>query len=91
MIKHLQAFAIFFLGISILLSSIIISTSLSNNSTENIQVENEQEQEKESQNRYEFIMIASDYFVMFDTYTGEYWMKVGSSEWEKKQSPIDLP
>ena len=33
---------------------------------------------------------ASDYFIIFDIQKEEYWMKVGSSDWEKQQSFSNL-
>lgn len=83
MSKNLQAFSIVFLGICIVLGSWIISQSLTTNNVENEETQNEQ-------NKYDFVTIASDYFIIFDKQKGEYWMKIGDSDWEKQQSFSDL-
>ena len=85
MTKYLKAFSTFFLGLCILLSSIIISKSIEYQSINNIPYE--YQQTKTLQSRYELITLSSDYFIMLDTYTGEYWMQVGNNEWEKHSSP----
>ncbi|MEX3745439.1 hypothetical protein AB1300_09845 [Lysinibacillus xylanilyticus] len=79
MSKNLQPFSIVFMGICIILSSWLISQSLITNHVAIEKTDNEQ-------NRYDFITIASDYFIIFDKQKGEYWMKIGSSDWEKQQS-----
>ena len=38
------------------------------------------------QDRYEFVTIVSDYFIIFDKQTGQYWQKVGANDWEKQES-----
>ena len=83
MSKYLQPFSIVFLGICIVLGSWLISQSLITNHVDIEQTENEQI-------RYDFITIADDYFVIFDKQKGEYWMKLGSSDWEKQQSFSNL-
>ncbi|MFJ5788875.1 hypothetical protein ACIP9G_02210 [Lysinibacillus sp. NPDC093197] len=83
MSKNLQAFSIVFLGICIVLGSWLISKSLITNHVVIDESNNEQ-------NRYDFITIASDYFVIFDKQKGEYWMKIGSSDWEKQLSFSNL-
>lgn len=71
--KNLGAFSIIFLGICIVTSSLIISQSLKTT------------QHEQQQDKYEFITIASDYFIIFDKQTGEYWRNIGGSGWEKKE------
>lgn len=85
MSKNLQFLSVIFLGICLLLSSWFISQSLE---TKKVDVETPSKQASGQgiQNRYEFITIASDYFIIFDKETGDYWDKVGSSEWKKKES-----
>ncbi len=84
MTKNLQAFAIIFLGICILLSSIVLSKAIDNNQVETMQVQSEQQ---DSQGRYEFITLASDYYVVFDTHTGDFWKKIDGQEWTKQEAP----
>ena len=79
--KNLQAFAIIFLGICILLGSIVLSKAIDNNQVETIQIQSEQQ---DSQDRYEFITLASDYYVVFDTHTGDFWKKIDGQEWIKQ-------
>jgi len=83
MSKNLQSFSIVFLGICIVLGSWLISQSLITNHVDIEETENEQI-------RYDFITIADDYFVIFDKQKGEYWMKLGSSDWEKQKSFSNL-
>ncbi|MDM5247158.1 MULTISPECIES: hypothetical protein [unclassified Lysinibacillus] len=83
MSKNLQPFSIVFLGICIVLSSWLISQSLITNHEGIKETDNEQ-------NRYDFITITSDYFIIFDKQKGEYWMKIGSSDWEKQPSFSNL-
>ena len=77
--KNFIPFSIVFLGICIVLGSWLISQSFVP------QQEIIEETEKE-QTRYDFITIASDYFIIFDKQKGEYWMKIGDSDWEKQDS-----
>ena len=79
MSKNVQSFSIVFLGICIVLGSWLISQSLTTNQVDREATENDQ-------NRYDFITIVDDYFVIFDKQTGQYWMKIGSNEWEKQRS-----
>ncbi|MFD0618207.1 hypothetical protein ACFQZR_12105 [Paenibacillus sp. GCM10027629] len=83
MSKNFQFLSVVFLGICLLLSSWFISQSLE---TKNIQTPNKQVPTQDVQNRYEFIMVASDYFIIFDKQTGDYWNKIGPSEWQKQNS-----
>lgn len=83
MTKHLQAISTIFLGVCILLASIIIGTSM-RTMTRN---ESDFEGGQGAQMRYQFTTLASDYFVMLDTHTGDYWIKIGSDNWQVQQSP----
>jgi hypothetical protein len=83
MSKHLQSLSIMFLGLCIVVSSWFISQSLKSNQ---VKSDNTQNQHSETQDRYEFITIASDYFIIFDKQTGEYWSQVGGSEWKVQKS-----
>lgn len=84
MTKNLQTFAIIFLGICILLSSIVLAKSIDNNNVDALQVQSEQQV---SQGRYEFTALSHDYYLVFDSYTGEFWKKVDGNEWTKYESP----
>ncbi|MEG0385266.1 MAG: hypothetical protein RR642_10975 [Solibacillus sp.] len=84
--KNLQPFSIVFLGICIVLGSWLISQSLITNYVDDGGIEEIQN----DQNRYDFVTIASDYFIIFDKQTGDYWMKIGDSDWIKQQSFSDL-
>src|SRR4051794_32868759 len=64
--KYLQTFSIVFLGICIVFGSWLISQSLITNHEEIETTETEQ-------SKYEFVTIASDYFIIFDNQKGEYW------------------
>lgn len=44
------------------------------------------EETKREQTKYDFITIASDYFIIFDKQKGEDWMEIGDSDWEKQDS-----
>jgi hypothetical protein len=81
--NYLQPFSIVFLGVCIVLGSWLISQSL-------IFSHEEIDETEIEQNRYDFVTIASDYFIIFDKQKGEYWMKVGNSDWEKQQSFSNL-
>ncbi len=83
MTKNLQAFSIVFLGLCILLGSFVLSKSIDNNQVA-MQVRSE---EQVSQSRYEFITLASDYYVVFDTHTGDFWKKIDGQEWIKQDGP----
>ena len=74
--KKFTPFSIVFLGICIVLGSWLISQSLAP----------QQEETENEQSRYDFITIANDYFIIFDKQKGEYWMKIGDSDWEKQDS-----
>lgn len=83
--KKLQAFSIVILGLCIVLSSWFISQSLKTNNN----AEAKLPQQIQNSNRYEFITIAGDYYVIFDKQTGDYWRNInsGNGEWEKN-TPI---
>ncbi|MEK5147336.1 hypothetical protein SAMN05421670_0458 [Psychrobacillus psychrotolerans] len=85
--KSLQAFSIIFLGICIVISSWFISEALKTNNSEIVESQNEKVQ---NENRYEHIMIVTDYFRIFDKQTGEYWEQIGGGDWEKN-TPILNP
>ena len=92
--KNLQAFAIIFLGMCILLGSIILSKAIDNNKVESSTIDTtyvgglqEQNEQQDSQGRYEFIPLASDYYVVFDTHTGDFWKKIDGQEWIKQEAP----
>lgn len=53
-----------------------------------VETPSKQASTQDAQNRYEFITIANDYFIIFDKQTGDYWDKVGSSEWRKQKSSL---
>jgi len=84
MTKNLQAFAIIFLGICILLGSIVLSKAIDNNHVDALQVQSEQQV---SQGRYEFTVLAHDYYLVFDSHTGEFWKKIDGHEWTKHELP----
>ncbi|OMD05540.1 hypothetical protein BSK49_08730 [Paenibacillus odorifer] len=84
--KNFQFLSIIFLGICLLLSSWFISQSLETKHVEYVDTPSKQTSTQDVQNRYEFITIVSDYFIIFDKQTGDYWQKVGSSDWEKQNS-----
>lgn len=88
MSKNLQFLSIIFLGICLLLSSWLISRSLGTKHVEYVETQSKQVSTQDTQNRYEFITIVSDYFIIFDKQTGDYWDKIGSSEWQKQKSPL---
>lgn len=81
--KNLQAFSIIFLGVCIIISSWFISEGLKTNNYKVVEAKND--------NRYEHIMIATDYFRIFDKQTGDYWEKIGGGDWEKYNTPISNP
>lgn len=78
--KNLQAFSIIILGVCIVIGSWFISEGLKASNREVVETQNT--------NRYELVMIASDYFRMIDKQTGDYWEQVGSRDWIKYDSPI---
>jgi len=78
--KNLQAFSIIFLGVCIVIGSWFISVGLKANNSEVI--------ERQNENRYELIMIATDYFRIVDKQTGDYWEQIGGSDWKKFNTPI---
>ncbi|MFJ7826587.1 hypothetical protein [Psychrobacillus sp. NPDC096623] len=84
--KNLQAFSIIFLGVSIVISSWFISEALKTNNNESVESQNEKVQ---NENRYEHIMIATDYFRIFDKQTGDYWEQIGGGEWKKNTSILN--
>ena len=78
--KNLQAFSIIFLGVCIVIGSWFISDGLKANNSEVV--------ERQNENRYELIVIATDYFRMVDKKTGDYWEQIGASDWVKHNTPI---
>lgn len=84
--KNLKFLSIIFLGGCLLLSSWFISQSLETKHVEYVETPTKQDSVHDVQNRYEFNMIATDYFIIFDKQTGDYWEKIGSSEWKKQKS-----
>ncbi|MDK8183828.1 hypothetical protein [Paenibacillus sp. UMB4589-SE434] len=86
MSKNHQFISILFLGICLLLSSWLISQSLKTKHVDYVETPSKQSSAQNVQNRFEFIKIANDYFIIFDKQTSDYWEKVGSSEWQKQKS-----
>lgn len=80
--KKLQAFSIVFLGLCIVLSSWFISQSLKTNNN----AEAKLPQQIQNSNRYEFIPISGNYYVIFDKQTGDYWGNINGGDWEKNTS-----
>lgn len=78
--KNLQAFSIIFLGVCFVIGSWFISEGLKASNREIVETQNE--------NRYELIVIATDYFRMLDQQTGEYWEQIGCGDWRKFDTPI---
>lgn len=78
--KNLQAFSIIFLGVCFVIGSWFISEGLKASNREIVETQNE--------NRYELIVIATDYFRMLDQQTGEYWEQIGGGDWRKFDTPI---
>lgn len=76
-----------FLGVCMVVSSWFISGALKTSNNEIVERQNETVQ---NENRYEHIIIASDYFRIFDKQTGEYWEKIGGRNWER-YTPIASP
>ena len=72
-------FSIVFLGICIVLGSWLISQSFAPQ-------QEVIEETKKEQTRYDFITIASDYFIIFEKKKGEYGMGIGDSDREKQDS-----
>ncbi|MEK4521247.1 hypothetical protein MKX96_06345 [Psychrobacillus sp. FSL W7-1493] len=85
--KYLQPFSIIFLGVCMVISAWFISEGLRTNNSEVFKSENEKVQ---NENRYEHIVIVSDYFRIFDKQTGDYWEQIGGGDWEKN-TPILTP
>lgn len=83
--KNLQAFSIIFLGVCIVISSWFISEGLK---TSNSEVVERQKEKVQNENRYEHIMIVTDYFRIFDKQTGDYWEQIGGGDWKKYNTPI---
>lgn len=82
--KFMQPISVIFLGICIVLGAWIISKP-----TESSQALDLETIANSEQNRYEFITVASDYFIIFDKHTGQYWRQIGGTpEWEKQKSII---
>ena len=81
--KNFIPFSIVFLGICIVLGSWLIAQSFAPQQEVIEETGNEQ-------TRYDFITIASDYFIIFDKQKGEYWIKIGDSDWEKQDSFSNL-
>lgn len=78
--KNLQAFSIIFLGVCFVIGSWFISEGLKASNREIVETQNE--------NRYELIVIATDYFRMLDQQTGDYWEQIGGGDWRKFDTPI---
>jgi len=78
--KNLQAFSIIFLGVCFVIGSWFISEGLKSSNREIVETQNE--------NRYELIVIATDYFRMLDQQTGDYWEQIGGGDWRKFDTPI---
>jgi hypothetical protein len=84
--KNLQVFSIIFLGVCIVISSWFISEALKTNNSEVV----ERHEKVQNENRYEHIMIVTDYYRIFDKQTGDYWEKIGGGDWEK-YTPLSNP
>ena len=78
--NKLLAFSIIFVGVCIVISSWFISEALKTDYSKVVESGSEKVQ---NENRYGHLMIASDYFRIFDKRTGDYWEKIGGRDWEK--------
>jgi hypothetical protein len=87
--KIFQFLSVIFLGICLLLSSWFISQSLETKQVEDVETPNKQALTQEVQNRYEFILVKDDHYIIFDKQTGEYWQQIRSIVWEKQKSIFD--
>lgn len=79
--KNMQAIAIVFLGICILLGSWIVSKSFNGNNSK-----------MGEQFRYDFVPTNGENVIIFDKKTGDYWQKFispseGPTDWEKQETP----
>lgn len=81
--KFMQPISVIFLGLCLVLGAWIISKPTE--SSQALDLETIANSEK---NRYEFITVAIDYFIIFDKQTGQYWSQIGGPEWEKQKSII---
>lgn len=81
--KNLYAFSIVFLGLCMVLSSWFISQSLRTNKND----ETKFVQQVQNSNRYEYIQISGNYYIIFDRQTGTYWGNL-NGEWKETTPPI---
>ncbi|WP_163100479.1 hypothetical protein [Peribacillus alkalitolerans] len=81
-----QSLAILFLGVCIVIGSWIISRAITSSSEKTFEMVMEQNEPEKVTNRYEFIDITQDYFIVFDKNTGDYWVSNNSTQWEKRKS-----
>jgi hypothetical protein len=91
--KNLQFLSVIFLGICLLLSAWFLSQSLETKTktsevTAKTMPSNFQVSDRSG--RFEFITIANDYFIIFDSQTSQYWSKIGSDGWKKEESILTL-
>ncbi|MGK0468979.1 hypothetical protein [Clostridium sp.] len=81
--KNLCAFSIVFLGLCMVLSSWFISQSLKTNTNN----ETKSLQQVQNSNRYEYIQVAGNYYIILDRQTGNYWGNL-NGEWKETTLPI---
>ena len=81
--KNLCAFSIVFLGLCMVLSSWFISQSLKTNRND----ETKSLQQVQNSNRYEYVQVAGNYYIILDRQTGNYWGNL-NGEWKETTLPI---
>ncbi|MFF2878661.1 hypothetical protein ACFVR2_20310 [Gottfriedia sp. NPDC057991] len=83
--KNLLPLSIMFLGVCLVISSFFISQSLKfNGDKEKIQIK--QSEKLKLQNRYEFIKITDNHYIIFDRHSGDYWSQDnGLDNWIKQK------
>lgn len=81
--KNLFAFSIIFLGLCMVLSSWSISQSLKTNRND----ETKLSQQAQNSNRYEYIQVSGNYYIIFDRQTGNYWGNL-NGEWKETKLPV---
>ncbi|MDV3426405.1 MAG: hypothetical protein LIR50_04325 [Bacillota bacterium] len=81
--KNLCVFSIIFLGLCIVLSSWFISQSLKSNRNNETKLLTQ----AQNSNRYEYVQVSGNYYIIFDRQTGNCWGNL-DGEWKETMLPI---